>query len=127
VLTERLESLREAGVLAETRGSHGYGEYVLTDKGLSLWPVVRDLLSWGDEYYSANGPRRVFQHAQDAGTIAPDGTCAACGSAVPRRTCCCFPAPAMTGKGTTSSARPSPPRTACSNPFAASDHTGRPA
>src|ERR1700719_763307 len=45
VLTERLESLREAGVLAETRGSHGYSEYVLTDKGLSLWPVVRDLLN----------------------------------------------------------------------------------
>ena len=30
-------------------GRHGYREYVLTDKGLSLWPVVRDLLSWGDE------------------------------------------------------------------------------
>ena len=38
-----------------------------------------------------------------------------------RRTCCCFPGPAMTGKGTTSSARPSPARTACSNPFAASN------
>ena len=56
VLTERLESLREAGVLAETRGSHGYGEYVLTGKGLSLWPVVRDLLSRGDEYYSRPAP-----------------------------------------------------------------------
>ena len=59
-------------MLAETRGSHGYSEYVLTGKGLSLWPVVRDLLSWGDEYYSADGPRRVFQHAQDAGVIGPE-------------------------------------------------------
>ena len=50
-------------MLAETRGGHGYREYVLTDKGLSLWPVVRDLLSWGDEYYSVNGPRRVFQQS----------------------------------------------------------------
>src|ERR1700759_3823190 len=48
VLTERLEALREAGILAETRGGHGYGEYVLTDKGVGLWPVVRDVLSWGD-------------------------------------------------------------------------------
>src|ERR1700733_11974142 len=47
VLSERLEALREAGVLAETRGSHGYSEYVLTDKGLSLWPVIRDLRSSG--------------------------------------------------------------------------------
>jgi DNA-binding HxlR family transcriptional regulator len=82
VLTERLAALREAGVLAETRGSHGYSEYVLTDKGLSLWTVVRDLLSWGDEYYSADGPRRVFSHAQDAGAIGPGGACATCGSVV---------------------------------------------
>jgi DNA-binding HxlR family transcriptional regulator len=93
VLTERLETLREAGVLAETRGSHGYGEYVLTDKGLSLWPVVRDLLSWGDEYYSANGPRRVFQHVRDAGIIAPDGACATCGSAAPPSDLLMLPGP----------------------------------
>jgi DNA-binding HxlR family transcriptional regulator len=32
VLTERLETLRAAGVLAETRGGHGYREYVRTGK-----------------------------------------------------------------------------------------------
>src|SRR5882757_2047109 len=123
VLAERLETLREAGVLAETRGSHGYSEYVLTDKGLSLWPVVRDLLSWGDEYYSVNGPRRVFQHAQDAGIIGPDGTCATCGSAVPPSDLLVLPGPGYDGEGTTSSARASPPHTACSNPSAAADHS----
>jgi DNA-binding HxlR family transcriptional regulator len=81
------------GVLAETRGSHGYSEYVLTDKGLSLWPVVRDLLCWGDEYYSANGPRRVFQHVRDAGIIAPDGACATCGNAVPPADLLMLPGP----------------------------------
>jgi len=86
-------ALREAGVLAETQGSHGYPEYVLTDKGLSLWPVVRDLLSWGDEYYSADGPRRVFQHVRDSGIIAPDGACATCGSAVPPSDLLVFPGP----------------------------------
>lgn len=93
VLTGRLEALREADVLAETPGSHGYSEYVLTDKGLCLWPVVRDLLSWGDEYYSANGPRRVFQHVRDAGIIAPDGACATCGSAVPPSDLLMLPGP----------------------------------
>jgi DNA-binding HxlR family transcriptional regulator len=93
VLTDRLESLRETGVLAETRGSHGYREYVLTDKGVSLWPVVRDLLSWGDEYYSANGARRVFQHVQDEGMLAPDGTCATCGRVVPPSDLLVLPGP----------------------------------
>jgi DNA-binding HxlR family transcriptional regulator len=82
VLTERLEALCEAGVFVEQRGSHGYGEYVLTDKGVGLWPVVRDLLSWGDEYYSPQGPRRVFQHVRDSGLLAPDGLCSACGTFV---------------------------------------------
>jgi DNA-binding HxlR family transcriptional regulator len=40
---------------------------VLTDKGMSLWPIVRDLLSWGDEFYSPGGARRVFEHIDDAG------------------------------------------------------------
>jgi hypothetical protein len=86
-------------VLGETRGSHGYSEYVLTDKGLSLWPVIRDLLSWGDEYYSVNGPRRVFQHAQDAGTIGPDGACAACGRVVPPPDLLVLPGPGYDGGG----------------------------
>jgi DNA-binding HxlR family transcriptional regulator len=99
VLTERLDALREAGVLAETLGSHGYGEYVLTVKGVSLWPVVRDLLSWGDEYYSANGARRVFQHAQDAGLTAPDGICATCGRSLPPSDLLVLPGPGYDGEG----------------------------
>ena len=99
VLTERLENLREAGLLAETRGSHGYSEYVLTEKGLGLWPVVRDLLSWGDEYYSVNGPRRVFQHVQDAGAIGPDGACAACGDVVPLSDLLIVPGTGYDGEG----------------------------
>src|SRR6202451_3952547 len=99
VLTERLETLREAGVLAETPGSHGYGEYGLTDKGLRLWPVVRALLKWGDEYYSANGPRRVFSHVPDAGIIGPDGTCATCGSAASSSDLLVLPGPGYDGGG----------------------------
>ncbi|QYN21435.1 helix-turn-helix domain-containing protein [Amycolatopsis sp. DSM 110486] len=82
VLTERLEGLLETGVLAETPGSHGYREYVLTGKGVDLWPVVRDLLAWGNEHCSENGPRRVFRHVPDSGLLAPDGSCTACGRTV---------------------------------------------
>jgi len=83
VLTHRLAALVEADVLAVLPGSHGHDEYGLTGKGLDLWPVVRNLLTWGDEYYSAAGPRRLFRHAVDDGAVAPDGVCAACGALVP--------------------------------------------
>jgi DNA-binding HxlR family transcriptional regulator len=79
VLTHRLASLVTEGVLAVAPGPHGHDEYELTAKGLDLWPVIRSLLAWGDGYYSAKGPRRVYHHASDNGEIAPDGTCAACG------------------------------------------------
>jgi DNA-binding HxlR family transcriptional regulator len=82
VLTSRLDLLAEAGVLAVVPGAHGRDEYILTRKGLDLWPAVRALLAWGDDHYSATGPRRVFRHAADDGAVAADGTCAACGAAV---------------------------------------------
>jgi DNA-binding HxlR family transcriptional regulator len=99
VLAERLESLRGSGVLAETRGSHGYSEYVLTDKGLSLWPVVREMLRWGDEYCSERGPRRVFQHVADGGLLTAEGACAVCGTAVGPADLQVLPGPGYDGPG----------------------------
>src|SRR6201996_5540468 len=61
VLTHRLASLVEERVPAVGPGPHGYDEYELTAKGLDLWPVIRSLLAWGDGYYSAKGPRRVYR------------------------------------------------------------------
>jgi DNA-binding HxlR family transcriptional regulator len=83
VLTHRLGALVEADVLTVVPGPHGHDEYALTGKGLELWPVVRSLLAWGDDYYSATGPRRLFRHALDNGDIAQDGTCVACGGVPP--------------------------------------------
>jgi DNA-binding HxlR family transcriptional regulator len=82
VLTARLATLTEAGVLAVVPGAHGHDEYALTGKGADLWPAVRALLAWGDEHYSAVGPRRLFRHAADDGEVAASGVCAACGATV---------------------------------------------
>ena len=82
VLTARLATLTEAGVLAVVPGAHGHDEYALTGKGADLWPAVRALLAWGDQHYSAVGPRRVFRHAADDGDVAASGVCAACGATV---------------------------------------------
>ncbi len=83
VLADRLSSLTSEDVLSGTGGGHGHTEYVLTGKGLTLWPVVRSLLAWGDEHYSEAGPRRVFQHAADGGPVGRDGMCGTCGQDVP--------------------------------------------
>jgi DNA-binding HxlR family transcriptional regulator len=101
VLTERLGSLTSAGVLSGTAGAHGHTEYILTSKGLELWPAIRTLLTWGDEHYSERGPRRTFQHAADGGTVAADGTCAACSRAVPVQDLLVVPGPGL-------AARPAP-------------------
>jgi len=83
VLTQRLIVLTEAGVLACVPGPHGHDEYELTGKGLALWPVLRGLLTWGDDHYSTAGPRRAFSHATDGGEVQPDGSCATCAAQVP--------------------------------------------
>jgi DNA-binding HxlR family transcriptional regulator len=82
VLTNRLNALVEHEVLTRVAGPNGHDEYELTDKGTKLFPVIRDLMNWGNEFYSPAGPRRVFKHAADEGDLDPDGRCAHCGQTV---------------------------------------------
>jgi DNA-binding HxlR family transcriptional regulator len=83
VLTERLEFLVGEDVLARVPGPGKRSEYELTAKGLALWPVVRSLSAWGDEYYAPEGRRRVFVHASCGGEVTPAGACLGCGEQVP--------------------------------------------
>jgi DNA-binding HxlR family transcriptional regulator len=82
VLTSRLNSLVQEGVLERVPGPGAREEYGLTDKGTKLWPVVRDLMAWGDEFYSDRGPRRVFRHTDDNGVLDASGRCQTCGAQV---------------------------------------------
>ena len=62
VLSTRLATLVEHG-LVERRGERpGRHAYVLTDRGIELWPAVHALTHWGDRHYAARGPRQVFTH-----------------------------------------------------------------
>ena len=72
VLAARLLSLVEAGVLA--MDEH---DYVLTEAGRELWPVVHTLARWAEDHLSAEACR-VFLHAGCGTRIGPDGMCAAC-------------------------------------------------
>lgn len=51
ILTSRLKELTEAGVFMLKPASDGsaYKEYVLTEKGIALFPVIISLRQWGEE------------------------------------------------------------------------------
>ena len=85
VLTNRLRALVAEEVLDKVPAAGGHDEYVLTDKGAKLWPVLRDLMAWGDEFYAPQGPRRLLSHALDGGHLGIDGRCEVCGALVGRR------------------------------------------
>ncbi|MEU2391156.1 helix-turn-helix domain-containing protein [Streptomyces sp. NPDC007369] len=83
VLTDRLAVLTGAGVLARVPADGRRAVYVLTPKGVRLWPAVRALSRWGEEHRPApGGPRRVYLHTDDGGPVAEDGRCTGCGAAV---------------------------------------------
>jgi DNA-binding HxlR family transcriptional regulator len=96
VLAERLRSLVAAGVLDHLADRGPGGEYELTAKGISLWPTVWALLSWGDENYAPEGPRRVFLHADDGAELDPAGRCRQCGAAVAPGDILIKPGPGLT-------------------------------
>jgi DNA-binding HxlR family transcriptional regulator len=82
VLAARLEALTASGVLER----HPYGErpvrheYRLTDKGRDLWPVLVELMQWGDRYAPARGgPPVILRHAGCGGEVGEHRACTRCG------------------------------------------------
>jgi DNA-binding HxlR family transcriptional regulator len=78
VLTSRLSTLVDAGVLERQEYQQGRDEYVLTDRGLELWPVLHSLSHWG-EHIMERGPRRIFTHIACATQLDAHGRCTECG------------------------------------------------
>ena len=82
VLTGRLETLVEAGVLErvpydEARARY---EYVLTEKGRALWPVMTALRQWGDEWIlGAGNEPLVLEHRSCGHETIALMTCDVCG------------------------------------------------
>jgi DNA-binding HxlR family transcriptional regulator len=61
MLTTRLTTLLDAGIL-ERRAydeARGRSDYVLTDKGRALWPVIVAIREWGDEWVLGEGREPV--------------------------------------------------------------------
>ncbi|WP_101834213.1 winged helix-turn-helix transcriptional regulator [Frankia canadensis] len=79
ILAARLRTLVEHGVLAkELYQEHPPRyEYVATDAGRALQPILLALMAWGDRYVTAGPPPTVFEH--DCGAeLRPELTCGHC-------------------------------------------------
>jgi DNA-binding HxlR family transcriptional regulator len=83
VLNTRLTRLLEHGVL-EKRPYQEHPpryEYLLTEKGLDLWPTVVALMKWGDRYTApAAGPPVLLEHRGCGGAVDEHRICVQCGA-----------------------------------------------
>ncbi len=80
-LAARLRTLVGAGIL-ERQQYHEHParyEYVLTDAGRDLYPVIVTLMRWGDRYLAGpDGPPLVIEH-HCGHRMVPQVVCEACG------------------------------------------------
>ncbi|MBH1935255.1 helix-turn-helix transcriptional regulator [Streptomyces sp. AV19] len=82
VLTERLKTLTSLGVVERRPRPTGVEvDYLLTERGLDLWPAVHALAQWGERWTAPEGARRVFAHAPCGTDLTPTGHCPSCGTA----------------------------------------------
>jgi DNA-binding HxlR family transcriptional regulator len=88
VLQTRLTRLVDQGVL-EKRLYQDHPkryEYMLTEKGLDLWPTIVALLQWGDRYAApAAGPPVLLEHRGCGGAVDEHRICATCGARLSAR------------------------------------------
>jgi DNA-binding HxlR family transcriptional regulator len=82
VLAVRLERLVDEGILEKVPYQERplRHEYRLTSKGLDLWPVIVELLRWGDRHAApAAGPPIVLRHKGCGGELGEHRICTRCG------------------------------------------------
>jgi DNA-binding HxlR family transcriptional regulator len=82
VLTARLQTLVEAGLLARVpyreQGARERYEYRLTPAGLDLFPTLIALMAWGDKHLAGSAGGPVAVHHRDCGAaVSAVLTCAA--------------------------------------------------
>ncbi len=98
VVSARLKRLVEAGVLKKKSiaGSKGRSEYLLTEMGQDLHPIICTIMVWGDKWLSdGRGRPHVLRHTGCGCTTSPKLACDACGEFVSRKTLKGEPSPAM--------------------------------
>ena len=81
VLAKRLDGFVENGLMEQRVHPERaeQQEYVPTDKGRDLKPVVLALTAWGDRWAAPNGPPVTFEHEGCGGKVEAHLLCLKCG------------------------------------------------
>jgi len=81
VLAKRLDGFVENGLMEQRVHPERaeQQEYVPTDKGRDLKPVVLALTAWGDRWAAPNGPPVTFEHESCGGKVEAHLLCLKCG------------------------------------------------
>jgi DNA-binding HxlR family transcriptional regulator len=98
VLSARLARLCDEGILERRRYQDrpARDEYLLTDKGRDLGPVLLGLQRWGDRHAAPNGPPVVLTHGPCGHELDARLVCAHCGEAVATGSVVTAPGPGAT-------------------------------
>ncbi|MGI5455176.1 winged helix-turn-helix transcriptional regulator [Streptomyces sp. CA-249302] len=96
VLAARLQALTAEGILEKRRyqESPPREEYVITERGIALFPTLRSLGLWGREHFD-EAQRRRFEHVDCGTELGPYGECPACGKVVPVADVLMVPGPGL--------------------------------
>jgi DNA-binding HxlR family transcriptional regulator len=96
ILTARLNRLVDEGILEKRPAEAGRFEYVLTEKGLALQPVLLAMTHWGDKYKpNPHGKRIVFVDRESGRPIQPMSVRAADGRVLAPREVKAKPGPGL--------------------------------
>ena len=96
VLNTRLQRLVESGLLERRRYQERppRHEYVLTERGLELWPAIVALMQWGDRHLAGDeGPPLLLEHRGCGGGVTAQRTCERCGAELGPRDVRALPGP----------------------------------
>ena len=96
VLTNRLDTLVDAGILERRAYDEARGrfDYVLTDKGRALWPVLTALRQWGDEWILGAGREPLLlEHRGHGHLTTARMSCDVCGEPLDVRSVRAVPGP----------------------------------
>ncbi|MFV8305773.1 winged helix-turn-helix transcriptional regulator [Mycolicibacterium peregrinum] len=82
ILAARLDELEGHGVVErrQYQSAPPRYEYLLTDKGCDLYPVIATLLAWGDKWQAgSDGPPALLVHDECGCATTAKTVCAQCG------------------------------------------------
>lgn len=87
ILRDRLNSLVDNGVLNRIPYSEHppRDDYILTQKGRDLWPILTTMRQWGDKYAAPSGPPIELIHSGCGKRTRVELVCEECGERVAAR------------------------------------------